>query len=84
MLCNWTKGKRKGLLFGVPIVWPESREHETECYFYMVNAKGVGNKNRHNISYPSISSAIPSVPHCTELSVPVFSCFSSCEGSDYD
>ena len=33
MLCNWTKGKRKGLPFGVPMVWHEPKEHLTDCYF---------------------------------------------------
>jgi len=58
MLHDWTKGKRKGLRFGVPMVWWEPRDRVTDCYFCMVNTKGVGKKNRHKISYPSIPSAI--------------------------
>ena len=50
----------------------------------MVNTEGVGKKNRHKISYPSILSAIRSVPHCEELLVPVFNGFSSCANSDDD
>ena len=33
MLLDWTKGKRKGLPFGVPMVWSEPKEHFTDCYF---------------------------------------------------
>ena len=46
--------------------------------------KGVGKKNRHKISYPSIPSAIRPVPYCEELPVPVFSGFFSCAYSDDD
>ena len=84
MLHNWTKGKRNGLPFGVPMVWREPRGYATDCYFCMVNTKGVGKKNRHKISYPSIPSAIRPVPHCEELQVPVFSGFSSSVNSDDD
>ena len=83
MLRNWTK-KRKKLAFGVFIVCREPRDHVTDCYFCIVNIKDVGKKNRHKISYPSILSAIPLIPHCEELPVPVFSGFSSCPDSDDD
>ena len=75
MLRDWTAGKRKGLPFGVPMVWREPRGHVTDCYFCMVSTNGVGQKNRHKIDYPSILSAIRSVPHCEELPVPIFSGF---------
>ena len=66
------------------MVWREPRDHATNCYFCMVNTKGVGKKNRRKISYPSIPSAIRPVPHREELPVPVFSGFSSCADSDDD
>jgi len=62
----------------------EPRDHVTDCYSCIVNKKGVGKKNRHKISCPSIPSAIRCVPHCEELPVPVFTVFSSCEDSDHD
>ena len=55
MLCDWTKGKEKGLPFGVLMVW---RDHVTDCYFGIINTKGFGKKNWHKISFPSIPSAI--------------------------
>ena len=67
MLRGWTQGKRKGLPFGVPMVWWEPRDHVTNCYFCMVNTKGVGKKNRHKISYSSIPSVIRPVSHLKNL-----------------
>jgi len=58
MLRAWTKGKRKGLPFGVPMVWRKLKEHLTDCYFCLVNTRGIGKKNWQTISYPSIPSAI--------------------------
>ena len=72
MLRDWTKGKRKGLPFGIPMVWREPKEHLRDCYFCMVNTKGIGEKNRQNFSYPSIPSAIRPVLHSNEFPPPVF------------
>ena len=72
MLRDWTKGKRKGLPFGVPRIWRELYDHVTDCYCCMVNTTGVGKKNRHKITYPNIPSAIWPVPPSEEVPVPVF------------
>ena len=72
MLRDWNKEKRKGLPFGVPMIWREPNNHVTGCYFYMVNTTGVGKKNRHEITYPKIPTAIRPVPHSGEVPVPVF------------
>ena len=82
MLRDWNKGKRKGLPFGVPMVWREPKDHCSDCYFCIVNTKGVGKKNRHMVTYPSVPSAIRPVPHSDELPVPVFNGFSSSEDPD--
>ena len=58
MLRDWTKGKRKGLPFGIPMVWREPKDHISDCYFCIVNTKGIGKKNRHMVTYPSIPSSI--------------------------
>ena len=72
MLQDWTKNKRKGLPFAVPMVWWEPKDNVTDCSFCLVITKGIGKKNRHKISYPSIPSAIRPIPHCSELPFPVF------------
>ena len=82
MFCDWTKGKRKGLPFGIPMVWREPKEHLADCYFCLVNTKGIGKKNRQNFSYPSIPSAIRPVLHSDEFPLPVFNGFLSSEDEE--
>ena len=81
---DWTKEERKGLPFGIPMTWLEPTSHTTDCYFCLVNAKGIGKKNRHKISYSSIPSAIPPTLQSDELPIPVFKGFLPSEdvGSD--
>ena len=68
ILGDWTKR----FLFAVSMVWWEPQDHVTNCYFYLVNMKGIGKKNRSKISYPSTPSAIRPIPQCNELPIPVF------------
>ena len=57
------------------MTWREPTDHTTDCYFCLVNTKGIGKKNRHKISYPSIPSAIRSTLRSDELPIPVFKGF---------
>ena len=82
MLRDWMKGKRKGLSFGVPMVLLELKEHLTDCFFCLVNTKGIGKKNRQNFSYSSIPSAIRPVVHSDEFPPPVFNGFLSSEDEE--
>ena len=82
MLRDWTKGKQKGLSFGVPMVKRELKEHLTDCYFCLVNTKDIGKKNQQNFSYPSISLAIRPVLHSDEFPPPVFNGFLSSEDEE--
>ena len=79
---DWTKEKLMGLPFGIPMVWREPKEHLTDCYFCLVSTKGIEKKNRLNISYPSIPSAIRPVLHSDEFSPPVFNGFVSSEDEE--
>ena len=83
-LGDWTKSKFKGISYGIPMTQKEWTDHTTDCYFCLVNTKGIGKKNRHKISYPSIPSAIPPTLHSDELAITVFKGFLSSEdvGSD--
>ena len=77
------KEREKSLPFGIPMVWREPKDHSTDCYFYLVNIKGVGRKSRQNISYPSIPSTIRPVPHSDRFPPPVFNGYvSSDEASE--
>ena len=82
MLRYWTKGKRKDLPFGVPMVWREPKEHLTDCYFCLANTKGIGKKNRQNFFYPSIPSAIRPVLYSDEFPPPVFNGFLTAEDEE--
>ena len=74
-LREWTKGKRKGLSFGVPMIWREPQNHFDDCYFCAINLKGINRKNRKHLKYPSLPSAIRPVPHSQEVPVPEFKSF---------
>ena len=71
-LREWTKGKRKSLSFGVPMVWREPSKHFDDCYFCTMHLKGINRKNKKSLKYPNLPSAIRPVPHCNEIPVPAF------------
>ena len=59
-LRSWSLGKRKGLAFGIPIIWREPQNHISDCYFCIAETKGPHAKNL----FPSFKSAIRPVLHC--------------------
>ncbi|KAL4709154.1 hypothetical protein ACJJTC_008082 [Scirpophaga incertulas] len=52
------------------MIWREQKNHTTDCYFCSIDVKGFNTKNKKKISYPSPDSAIRSVSHSSEISVP--------------
>jgi len=44
-LRHWTKGKKKCLNFGIPMVWREPRNHDSDCYFCAIEVTGINRKN---------------------------------------
>lgn len=56
-LRKWTQGKIKSLPFAIPMVWREPASHE-DCYFCLTKIKGYNCKNKANVVYPEIISAI--------------------------
>lgn len=84
-LRQWTKGKRKKLAFGVPMVWREQRNHVDDCYFCLTKTSGYSKKTRHTINYPNLDSAVRPVLHSDIVPVPVFKELPSVEScSDCD
>ena len=55
--------------FGVPMVWREPKGHGNDCYFCSYNVSGFNMKNKHNIQYPNLPSAIRPI-----LQLPVLIC----------
>ena len=69
-LRRWSKGKQKSMSFGVPMVWREPKGHGNDCYFCSCNVSGFNTKNKHNIQYPNLPSAICPILHQANVSVP--------------
>ncbi|GBM64138.1 hypothetical protein AVEN_227285-1 [Araneus ventricosus] len=52
------------------MLWREQQNHTTDCYFCSVDVRGFNTKNKKNIFYPNLSSAIRPVPPTSEIPVP--------------
>ncbi|KAI6653894.1 hypothetical protein LOD99_3070 [Oopsacas minuta] len=71
-LRQWTKGIRKSLSYGIPMIWREPQNHISDCYFCMANISGFNAKTKSLIKYPNLHSAIRPVPHSIDVPVPKF------------
>ena len=71
-LRQWINGKRQSLQFGVPMVWREPKNHHDDCYFCMVDIKGINRNNRKKWKYPDLESARQPIPHSDEVPIPVY------------
>ena len=69
-LTQWLHGKNK-VLFAVPMVWREPKDHLTDCYFCMTDIAGYSTKSKNKIAYPDIQSAIKPVPHGPSMPLPI-------------
>ena len=56
--------------FGVPMVWREPTNHLNDCYFCMTKISGFSTKNKQNIEYPNLPSALRPVPHSEDVPIP--------------
>ena len=67
----WPKGKRN-LKFVIPMVWRETKDHVTNCYFCMNDMRGFSKHKKNSWIYPSLESAIRPVLHYEEIPVTMF------------
>ena len=81
-LCQWTRGARIELSFGIPMVWQEKKNHVDDCYFCLKKPSGYRKKTWQKLSYPNLDSAIRSVLLSHEIPVPVFTELPSLEDED--
>ena len=54
----------------IPMVWREGKDHIIDCYFCIINLKGINCKNKHHVQYPDVPAAIRPTPHGQDLPVP--------------
>ena len=85
-LGEWTKGNRKDLKFGKPMVRREPRNYIDDCYFFIVKCGGrdFNSKTRSKIQYPNLDSAIRPIPHSDQIEVSVFTNFRDNSDEDED
>ena len=69
-LRSWFKGNKKCFRFGIPMIWREQANHTNDCYFCSVDVTGFNKRNRKEITYPNMISAIRPVPHNSDIPVP--------------
>ena len=69
-LLFWFDGRRKKMPFGDPMMWREQRDPVSECYFCMTKITGFSRKSKSKIIYSTCTSALRSVPHCSDISLP--------------
>ena len=53
------------------MVWHAPKAHCDDCYFYVVNTKGINRKNRNSLVCPNLQFAIRPIPHCSKIPVPM-------------
>lgn len=69
-LRKWSHGLVDRMPFGIPMIWRETTNHTTDCYFCMTNVIGFNRKTKHKIEYPNLPSAIRPVMHSDDIPVP--------------
>ena len=57
-LRDYATGKKKSMLFQIPMIWRIPKSHHNDCYFCMVYVKGYSKKTKNKITYPNLESAI--------------------------
>lgn len=70
-LRRWSKGEQHAFRFGVPMIWREPQNHTDDCYFCSTGIHGFNVKNKKNIVYPNLPSALRPVPHGPDVPVPL-------------
>ena len=48
-LRDWRNDKRKSITFAIPMVWREGKGHIMDCYFCLINLKGINCKDKHYV-----------------------------------
>ena len=68
-LTDWAKGSRH-MNFAIPMVWREPQDHSSDCYFCIMQIKGISSNSKHTVKYTNMPSAMRPVPHSEDLPIP--------------
>jgi hypothetical protein len=68
LLTGWVNGSCQ-ILFAVPMVWREPKDHSSSCYICLTNITVPTSKSKHTVKYTDLPSTIRSVLHSKELPV---------------
>lgn len=66
---RWSQNKEH-LKFGVPMIWRDPINHQTNCYICLTNIVGFSARNRHRVTYANVSSVTLPVPHSQDIPIP--------------
>ena len=73
-LSAWSNGKLRKMPFAIPMIWREQINHLDDCYFCVTNIKGYSKRNKGNVKYPHLKSAIRPVKHSEEYPMLPLNC----------
>jgi len=70
-LNNWKTGKRDSMPFGIPMIWSEPIDHDTnKCYVCENYSDGFNRLRAANFNYKSVPSAQRPLPHSETVPIP--------------
>jgi hypothetical protein len=69
-LRKWSKGKNKGIRYGVPMIQREPKNHIDDCYFCCCDVKGYISKNKKLPCTRTFHSALRPFVYGPEVPVP--------------
>jgi len=56
--------------FAIPMVWREPQDQSSGYYFCITQIKGISSEHKHTVKYTNLPSAMRSVPHSVDLTIP--------------
>lgn len=72
ILYKWYKGQPQiGFSFIKPVEWFEPINHETDCFFCLVNLIGINRHKRSQIKYPVVASMKQPIPRSVDQPIPL-------------